>query len=217
MPSFGQNSWWGGRKSWQRAFAAPAMSRPPSNVYDPSIDAQQGAANRGLGDLRIDTEKSRDRLGQDLQSSLADLMLGRARAAADRDKAIGDVQLGYRQLGRRQAEGARSRGVLSQGLAEKSAQVRATNQQRDESPIMQAFDRYMADSKTQEAGLARDQARQGEDLTLGLARGEREGVMFGQDANTLRWWQAAQQGFVQPTVGDVLRGTMKPKKKKGRR
>src|SRR3954466_9226666 len=40
-------------------------TKPPPGWYDPSLDAQQRAAQRGLGDLEQDTEKSQTRATSD--------------------------------------------------------------------------------------------------------------------------------------------------------
>jgi len=47
------------------------IMRPPPGTYDPALDAQERAANRGLDDLILDTGTTRDRNLEDLIRSLS--------------------------------------------------------------------------------------------------------------------------------------------------
>lgn len=199
-------------------YVKPAVQvSPPPGQYDPSIDAQVGAGGRGLSDLTLDTETAKERGGQDLNSTLAQLVLGRTRAGEDRTKALGDVQLGYTRLGRRQGEQDAQMGVLSDQVAQRQAAVRAGNQQRDQAPINQAYDRYMADSQTQEGQARQTYDRQfGEfgDLSTHLLRANRENTFLGLDANQQKWFQAGQLGYTPPQPYTTASTPVKKKKKK---
>jgi hypothetical protein len=198
--------------------------RPPAGSYDPILNSQARAADRGLGDLTRDTETQRERGLEDYNSNLgalttgrdrtlADILTGETRATQDRDTALGNLDLQYDRLATRQAEGARVSGVTSQGLLNKSAAVRDANETRDQQPILTNFGRAIEDfgtargRTTEDFGtrselLSRDYGRTFDplagDLTKQLRRAGRENTFFQQDINEQKAYQAAQTGWQAP-------------------
>jgi len=166
---------------------------PPVGTYDPAIDYNAGAANRGYSQTLNDAQTAYEQGQQDYGIGLGDLTRGRDRTLADlltgRDWGLADNATGrdrlrqdyglatenlgrqYGILGRQQAEGAAQRGITSAGLLGKSTQVRGANQARDQSSLNLSRDRGLADSQTQETRISRDysrgEGRTNEDFTRG--------------------------------------------------
>jgi hypothetical protein len=147
---------------------------PPVGSYDPAVDAQVGAANRGLFDLGQDTQTANERdttdyglgVGDVTRSrdrSLADLATGRTRADEDHTRALAMLQRSYQQLGNRQLQGQARAGVLSGGAALQAAAKRQANQAIDQQPIDTSYKRFVDDNT-----LA--QTRVGEDSDSALGR-----------------------------------------------
>lgn len=227
------------RAPGREAEVIPALRRPPTGYYDPSIDAQVAAGARGLGDLRIDVDTGKRRGREDFDTAmagarttraqtLADFLTGENRLNEDYGTATQNLGRQFTQLARGQAEGARARGVMSSGLAAQAAAARAGNQGRAQAGLDQQRTRGLADINrdrsrfeenyiTQTGLLDRDFNRQfgaGGDLDLQLARGEREQPILEADANDLRLGQAKQAGWVPPASGWQLG---KPTKRTGKK
>lgn len=224
-------------------------TRPPAGYYDPALDAAERAGQRGLGDLRIDTDTANERassayvrntgrLGEDRDTSLAALLrsktrghedsgLARGRGKEDFDTAVAGRRRSYTELGAQQGESAASMGVsgggtLAAALARRTENegIEAAGQERDFSRFNQDLD--IGDRRLDEdydtgvgavnRGYGRGMEDEGtayqygvDDRALGLARGEREQVFFGQDTATQAAFQGAQAGYRPPVK--------KPKKK----
>lgn len=168
--------------------------RPPPGLYDPALDAAEGAAQRGYDDLledtnrdfgegyaggrfgrdyalgREDIERGRTRGLEDLGLQRADLMRGLTRGREDYSRQVGLLRRDYRRLGRRQAEAARSQGVLSGGLAARAAAIRAGNMATDQQPLDTSIARLGEDTTLGLQAVDRAQSRLGEDTDLGLGR-----------------------------------------------
>jgi len=164
---------------------------PPPGTYDPDLDAQQRASDRGLGDLIDDTGKAKERSATDLQlgldqigtgrkrntedyttatgrtnvefgRSLSDLLTTRTRGGEDYQTSLGNLSRQYQQLGDVQLQAANKAGALEgSGAGIQAARKRAENQSIDKAPIDTAYQRFQADS-------TRDESRIGEDKTYAL-------------------------------------------------
>lgn len=184
----------------------------PAGSYDPVLDAQFGQAQRGLGDLRADTETANTRDTVDYGLGRDAIDLSQQRGTQDIDRNVQTLQRSYMQLGRRQNEGARHQGVVSGGLLLASAAKRAENQAIDMQPLDTARTRLGQDSDLARGRLALDFAppsadnplggRRFQDRTTGLTRAEREGVNFGLDVNAQKMFQATGAGYVPPGRGE---------------
>lgn len=159
----------------------PKPTRPPAGYYDPILDAQQRAAQRGYGDLQRDHEQARERGLEDFNLSsaslargrdrtLADILTGETRTGQDKDRALADLDLQYNRLGQRQNEAARVQGVTSGGLLAKSAAIRDANETRDQQPILTSFNRRMEDFGTARTRTSEDFDFSNQALQLGYAR-----------------------------------------------
>lgn len=197
--------------------------RPPPGLYDPALDAAQGATQRGFDDYRDDVLRdfgegySGGRVGRDYQLAREDLQRGRTRGFFDLNRTLGRGRedysravtgLGrdYQRLGRRQAEGARRSGIVGGGLGAVSARVRSANQAWDRQPLDTGFKRLDQDVRTDRGRLVEDTdlglgrlalgyGRQVEDAKTGLYRAGRENEQFGLDTNASRVFAATQAGW----------------------
>jgi hypothetical protein len=179
-------------------------TRPPAGSYDPAIDAQVNAAQRGFGYLTNDLDEAEERSRQDFFGNGATLgqygLLAqqRDRGMADLATQEGNLRLNYTRLGRQQDEGARARGIQSAGLLAKSDQIRGANQTRDLQPINTARGRLGQDYAQGKGLLDLAFARGGEDRTKALTRGGVENTIFGEDARAQAMYQAQQTGWIPP-------------------
>lgn len=201
-------------------FQAP--TRPPTGTYDPVLDQQERASQRGLGDLVADTNTNRTRAASDYGIGLgelarqvgyqrSDLNLGMGRATADHGTAIQGIQRDFRNLGTAQAQTAAAAGVSRGGTALAAAIKRAENEQLARAPVDLALGRYTEDFGTNMTRLGENEQfqrgqlglqfqRYGEDLDKGLERGRREATQFGLDTSESRFHQARQSGWEAPSA-----------------
>lgn len=187
--------------------------QPPAGTYDPTIDINLGAAQRGYGDLVTDIDAARARamtdflsgregiaLGarrgyQDIDSrqgeletgygrNLTDLLTGRRQGVEDYGTRIAGLQRAYAAKGNQQLQAINARGLLYGSAQAQARARRAAGQGRDQAGLDTAQERFMDASRLAESRL-------GEDRTtalgqLGLARtrlGEDTG--FGADGAQL--------------------------------
>lgn len=134
----------------------------PSGYYDPSLDAQQNAASRGLLQTQQDIGLAGRRgaedygldpndptygystvgqINQDWTRGNQDLMTQRAQGNEDYDRNVQMLTRNYQQLGRQQGETARKYGVTSGGIALLSAAKRSENQGLEQQDLDTAHDR----------------------------------------------------------------------------
>lgn len=197
-----------------------SKNQPPPGWYDPTLDAQERAANRGLGDFRADTSKGQERadsdyslgqtrIGDSFGRSLADLMTSRSRTLADTATAQQGLDRRYTQLGSAQAQAGNAAGLFGGGFLQAAARARAGNKGIEQAGLDTAASRAAEDSRTSETRLGVDKtnsladlglgyARGNEDRTTALARATRENTFFGQDTGAQRSYEAAQAGYIPP-------------------
>jgi hypothetical protein len=183
-----------GSTAW-KGFIPYVAPKPPTGSYDPALDAQQRASQRGLGDVRMDTATANTRSLNDWTFASEGIARDEQRGNQDLDWQVNLLNRSYQQLARRQGEGARAAGVLSGGIALQAAAKRAENLAVDRTPLDVNRARL-----TEDAGLARTQLKTDydrgvEDRTTGLGRAEREGTMFGLDVDEQKAFQATQYGW----------------------
>lgn len=171
---------------------------PPSGYYDPALPAQLGQSQRGLFDLRQDTELGDARAAQDYTFGMEGLGTQRDRGYQDVDRQVSVLQRGYQQLARRQSEGNRVAGVMSPGMLAKQMQIRAANEAFERQPLDVARTRIGEDYNTGAGRLGVDYARGGFDRGTALTRAEREGSQFGLDIGEQMRYQATGAGWVPP-------------------
>ncbi|HEY4096155.1 MAG TPA: hypothetical protein VGM33_11610 [Baekduia sp.] len=177
------------KKAPGRGFTPFQQERPPVGYYDPSFDAAQAAAGRGLGDLQQDSdtqnlrdtvdyglgmdalgrtqargladiETQRGQIGQGYDRSIADLDTAGARGQQDHDQAIVAMQRRYSQLGDTQRQQQAQHGVMRGGAMLQAAAKRTANQAIDQAPIDQQLQRQQQDIGTQRARLGEDRTSQ---------------------------------------------------------
>jgi len=178
------------------SFTPYQPSPVPMGFYDPALDAQQRAAQRGLADLRQDigTQGTRDTvdyglgrddiqrqaarsladLGTSRQNQVADIGTSRQRVDEDYQRNLAVMQQGYQRLGVRQQQQAAGAGVLDGGALLQAAAKRSSNMAQDKSLLDAQRDRALADLATQEQRLGQaadlQQGRIGEDQDVALGR-----------------------------------------------
>lgn len=158
---------------------------PPVGTYDPGIDYNAQASQRGYDYAAHDAQTAYEQGQQDYglnlgdltrqrDYTLSDLLTGRTRTFEDldtsktrlnQDYGFQTSELGrqYGILGRQQAERAAQQGITSQGLLRKSQQVRGENQKREQGQLDLSHNRGLED-----IGTAR--TRVGEDYTTNVGR-----------------------------------------------
>lgn len=168
----------------------------PAGTYDPALDSQLGAAQRGYGNLQEDaaTQSTRtladltfgqaqvgqgyDRNVADLTQSrdrgLADLGTNRTRGTEDYNRNVQMLQRSYQQLAGRQQEQQNAAGVLKGGAVLQAAAKRKANEAIDRQPLDTNFQRFGQDIDLQTGRLNQDYGTQfgrlGEDRTSSLSQ-----------------------------------------------
>jgi hypothetical protein len=171
---------------------------PPPGWYDPALEAQRRAAQRGYGDLQRDTELAGARAGQDYTFGREGLERNRDRGYEDVARQVALLTRNYQELGRTQAEGDARAGVINPAIAAKQMQIRAQNMAFDRQPLDMAQTRIGQDYSTGLGQLDVGYARGGTDRATGLARAGRENVQFGLDIGDQERYQAIQAGWAPP-------------------
>jgi hypothetical protein len=193
---------------------------PPAGSYDPALDAQRSAANRGILDTRQDTELGLGRAGQDYGLGVEDLQRGQTRGTEDLDRTQqrGDedygrntqlLQRSFNILAGQQAQAQRQMGVSTGGAVLQAAAKRQANQGIQQQGLDLAHTRLGEDVARGRTRLGEDTGegigrlglgynRQVTDFTTGLSRANRENTAFGLDVNAQRYFQAAQSGWQPP-------------------
>ena len=179
---------------------------PPPGFYDPALDSQERAAERGYTDLRQDTERDTERANsglvqtsgrlnedyntsgirqtQNYQASLKDLLTSRTRQTQDYGTDREDRNRGYQQMGSRQTQAAVNQGVTGGGALRAAMQARAANQSREQGRADLGYSRAMEDSVGSEARLNQATQRQWEDTTRGFSRATEDvGTNYAYGAN----------------------------------
>lgn len=173
--SIGQR--WASGQPPYKPFTPYAPPPLPSGSYDPALDAQLGAANRGLGDLQGDAATNAQRLQNDyglqqdqinlgasrgradyqqqLDRGLADYQTSFDRGSQDYQSQVGLLQRSYQQLQNRQAQDAAASGVRG-GAALQAAAKRAANMAIDRNPLDTAWQRAQQDIATGRDRLTTD-------------------------------------------------------------
>lgn len=150
---------------------------PPSMSFDPALEAQRRAAQRGLEDTEADIKTKRHYADRDLGLALKGIRIntGRKRLDANTDyqrsttkladreaetrldaerqgqdfqTRLADIGRQFSELGTRQGEAANAAGVSDAGTAAASAAARSQNQMRAEAPIHVAQGRLQEDLMT---------------------------------------------------------------------
>lgn len=150
--------------------------------YDPALDAQLRAVQRGLQYTTLDTEKAQNRLYEDYGVGVAnarqqagwgqeDVQTGRTRLGEDYTRNLAMLDRSYKRLGNQQAGRARGMGVMSGGALVASAARRAANQAWDRQPIDTSYQRGTQDFDTRSSRIAQGLQSQIGQMGLGLTRG----------------------------------------------
>ncbi len=186
-------------------FTPFAVPKPPPGYYDPALDSQEGAANRGLLDLQQDagTQDLRDTVDyglgrdsifrsqsrgledigsrrQELDTSFSrgqqDLATGSERGQQDYQRNIEALTRRYAQLGTSQRQQQSRAGVMRGGAMLQAAAKRTANEAIDRQPLDTSFQRFQADQAQAGQRLTEDHTFRG-----GLL--DRAGTRLGEDTD----------------------------------
>lgn len=189
---------------------------PPPGTYDPGIDYNAQASQRGYDYTANDAQTSFEQGQQDYNLGLGDLGTQRDRTIADLTRQASDVNRQYGILANQQNQAARQHGVTSAGLLGLAAGKRYDNQQHDLQPLYTAATRANEDYTRNKLGLDLANARQfggfngqtiinpltgkpeAGSLLTSLTRAGAENTAFQGYSGGLRADQAAANGYVSP-------------------
>jgi len=150
---------------------------PPSMTYDPALDAQRRAAQRGLEDTEADVKTKEHYAEKDLALALKGIRVNTTRKRQDTNRSyqrgvtklghqeedtnrdasrqqqdfttkLADIGRQFAELGQRQSEGANAAGVNDAGTAAASAAARDRNEGFAKAPIITAQGRLHEDLMT---------------------------------------------------------------------
>jgi hypothetical protein len=160
----------------------PEPSAPPPGFYDPALDAQGRASDRGLeqllqdlgkGGTRAEDQRTIDKgqVNQTADWSLADLLTGKNREGEDYGTATGrlgedhatnlaSILRNYSRLGQSQAGAAVSQGLLGGSTFAKAKAARDENQGLDTTAENTQFGRQGADLLSQHNRFGEDYTTQ---------------------------------------------------------
>ena len=201
---------------------------PPPGTYDPALDYQAGAANRGLTYQQNDAQTQFEQGTEDYNAASKNLLTNEQRTLADLLTQEGDVRHNYTVLGHQQADAAAAHGITSAGLLALSASKRAANQAHDLAPLTLAESRTKEDYTTNKNALDAQYARtfggfNGTTLTdpytgqsvvgslvTSLGRGGTENTFYQQGLLGQKVFQAQQGGYIAPSVQTDALGHVSP-------
>jgi len=196
MAAFGDLSNRKRRNPW--AFTPYSPPPIPSGSYDPALDAQLYAAQRGYGDTQQDVGTQQLRAGVDYGLRTEDINRAFGRTQQDYDTSVQMLTRKYRNTADRQAEQAAGSGVVSGGVLLQAAAKRRANQGLEQTQLDTGLSRARDDRDVAlgRAGLGYE--RQNTDLGTTLLRAGRELGAFGLDTQAAKAFQAAQSGYEPP-------------------
>jgi hypothetical protein len=175
------------------------LAQPPSMSFDPALEAQRRAAQRGLEDTEADIKTKRHYAERDLGLALQGIRIntGRKRFDANTEFQRGNTKLAnqesetkldaerqdqdfqtrladigrqFSELGTRQGEASNAAGVSDAGTAAASAAARSQNQTQAEAPIHVAQGRLQEDLMTALDRIAQSRGYLDQDHGLYLHR-----------------------------------------------
>ena len=175
------------------------LAQPPSMSYDPALEAQRRAAQRGLEDTEADVKTKQHYAERDLGLALRGIRIntGRKRFDANTEFQRGSTKLAnqesetrqdaerqgqdfqtrladigrqFSELGTRQGEASNAAGVSDAGTAAASAAARSQNQGQAEAPIHVAQGRLQEDLMTALDRIAQSRGYLNQDHGLYLNR-----------------------------------------------
>lgn len=177
----------------------PDYITPPFLSFDPAIEAQRRAAQRGLQDTEADVKTEQHFSEKNLAQALRDIRTNTSRKRGginrdafraerkftneeedvnkkgqrgneDFDTQLANIGRQFAQLGHRQGEAANAAGVLDTGTMAAAGAARAGNQRLAEAPINTGRERLNEDLATALGRLSTGRADLGEDTGRALTQ-----------------------------------------------
>lgn len=167
-------------------------TKPPPGTYDPALEAQRRAGQRGLAQLLEDIGTANTRDSEDFAGAMAEMAKRKGRADEDFGVSLQNLQRRYATQGWNQGQSATVAGVAEGGTLAASAARRAENQGMDEQPIRRAHDRFGEDYQSSIDKANRDHARALADRELKRQRGVYEEGQHEYDITQSELYQSKQ-------------------------
>lgn len=163
------------------------LYRPPLGSYDPGLDAQERAAERGYDYTTKDIARGRERALSDFITAqgdiqrqkgdvqreygenLTDMLTSRKRGQQDYTSNLQTINRNFQRLGNVQAQRGRQAG-LGGGFARQAARKRAANKAIERAPVDLNFQRFMADSRLGQKRLGEARVRSIDELDRSAGR-----------------------------------------------
>jgi hypothetical protein len=196
MPAWGDTSWRTRGNKW--SFTPYAPPPIPAGSYDPALDAQLYAAQRGYGDTAADTGTQRLRTDVDYGLQVEDINRAANRGAEDYQTNVGLLSRKYRNIADVQSQQAASSGIVSGGAILQAAAKRRENQGLEQSQLDTGYRRMGEDRDVALGRAGLGYGRQTTDLGTGLMRAGRELGAFTLDTEAAKAFQAGQSGYEPP-------------------
>ena len=187
----------GARRDW--AFEPYTPPPIPAGSYDPLLDSQLAAAQRGYGDTEADIGTAATRATVDYGLNTDDINRSWGRTQQDYDRSVQMLTRKYTNLGTVQAQQQAGAGVLGGGAILQANAKRAANQALEKTDLDTALGRAREDRDIGLGRAALGYGRTTTDLGNQLTRAGRELGAFGLDTASAKAFQAAQSGWQPPT------------------
>lgn len=201
---FGDPAWWVKHYGALPGVAFKPYKPPPlpTGTYDPALDAQLGAAQRGYGDTQFDTTLANTRGAEDLGFA----QYANAEAVTNENDAynrnVGLLTKNYTDLAANQADQANAAGVIPGGGAYLQSQAkRAANQATEQAGLDLTHQQNLLALQDQLGQVGVTYGRGVTDRTTALTRAGRENTNFGLDIGAEEAYQAGQAGYTAPGKG----------------
>jgi hypothetical protein len=172
--------------------SATSVAPRLTGQYDPALDAQYRASQRGLEHLRQDTGTAGSRSGEDLMTTLSLAGRNQQRANEDFDTQLQSLFRQFGLQGQQQAQSANAAGVLHGGTLGAAAQVRQGNLAFARQPIDVGRARTAEDYTSSTGEAQRAYGRAAQDRNTKLQRAIAEAGYYGSDLSSEAIYQAAQ-------------------------
>lgn len=204
------------RQAFHPSDGAGPYRTPPFLTFDPAIESERRAAQRGLRDTAQDVRRAARRSRRDIHTQLrdihtekkrglqdigfekADVRLQRQRGRQDFNLQLDSLTRKYTQLGNTQLQAANAAGVLDSGTSAASAAARAQNFAFERTPIDIGRARLEEDTQTALERLGVQQHRLVQDVRHDRRLTKREGRQTLQDL-----YSQLERAIREQRIGDV--------------
>lgn len=172
--------------------SATSVAPKLTGQYDPALDAQYRASQRGLAQKKEDTATAGSRGQEDLMTTLSLAGRNRDRANQDFDTQLQGLFRQFGVQGQQQGQAANAAGVLHGGTLSAAAKVRGSNLEVARQPIDTGRARTGEDYTTSVGQAQQSYDRSTTDANTKLQRAIAESAYYGSDLSQEAIYQAGQ-------------------------